>query len=174
MRDEERRTSVLRRASPIRTSPCPTPIRTPTTVRRLGSTPTSRPLRRPTPTPLSHTRMQPRQLPHHRLVLRMHIRMHRLRVLSQIIEARELLEAVAGEGAFAGMFAKMRGGGLVWVGRRIFGWGKGGGEGEKGRRGGGEGKEARESAMHDGQDGAELHASKRAGPPWEMRALTAR
>jgi hypothetical protein len=49
--------------------------------------------------------MQARQLAHHRLVERRLVCVHRLRVLAQVVEPRELLGAVAGEGALAGVFS---------------------------------------------------------------------
>jgi len=56
-----------------------------------------------------HGRVQRRQLAHHAFILLLFISMHRLRMLAQIIEAGELLPAVACEGAFAGVLSNMSG-----------------------------------------------------------------
>lgn len=44
------------------------------------------------------------EVAHHALVLLLLVRVHRLRVLPQVVEPRELLPAVAGERALAGVF----------------------------------------------------------------------
>ena len=52
--------------------------------------------------------MQTRQIAHHLFVLVLFVRVHGLGVLAQVVEARELFAAVAGEGAFACVFSAGR------------------------------------------------------------------
>jgi hypothetical protein len=52
----------------------------------------------------SHGRVEGGEVLHHLLVLILLVRVHRLRMLSQIVETRKLLATVAAEGSFPGMF----------------------------------------------------------------------
>ena len=58
-----------------------------------------------------HAGVERGELVHHALVLLLLISVNGLRVLAKVVETRELLAAMAGEGAFAGVFpAKRRSG----------------------------------------------------------------